>query len=57
MTYYEDIPLRSLENTNQVGLRFRARVAGGAFDRSGHFAHVEEPEAFFDAVRGWIRRT
>jgi proline iminopeptidase len=27
------------------------------FERSGHFAHVEEPEAFFDAVRGWLRRT
>jgi pimeloyl-ACP methyl ester carboxylesterase len=27
------------------------------FEQSGHFAHVEEPEAFFDAVRGWLRRT
>lgn len=27
------------------------------FERSGHFAHVEEPEAFFDAVRGWLGRT
>lgn len=27
------------------------------FERSGHFTHVEEPEAFFDAVRGWLRRT
>jgi proline iminopeptidase len=26
------------------------------FENSGHFAHVEEPEAFFDAVRGWLRR-
>jgi proline iminopeptidase len=28
-----------------------------AFEESGHFAHVEEPEAFFDAVRGWLQRT
>jgi len=27
------------------------------FEKSGHFAPVEEPEAFFDAVRGWLRRT
>jgi proline iminopeptidase len=27
------------------------------FERSGHFTHVEEPEAFFDAVRGWLRRS
>jgi proline iminopeptidase len=27
------------------------------FEQSGHFAHVEEPEAFFDAVRRWLRRT
>jgi pimeloyl-ACP methyl ester carboxylesterase len=27
------------------------------FKRSGHFTHVEEPEAFFDAVRGWLRRS
>jgi proline iminopeptidase len=27
------------------------------FERSGHFAHAEEPEAFFDAVRGWLRHT
>jgi proline iminopeptidase len=27
------------------------------FERSGHFAHVEEPEAFFEAVRGWLKRT
>lgn len=27
------------------------------FEKSGHFAHVEEPEAFFDAVREWIKRT
>jgi proline iminopeptidase len=26
------------------------------FENSGHFTHVEEPEAFFDAVRGWLRR-
>jgi proline iminopeptidase len=26
------------------------------FKNSGHFTHVEEPEAFFDAVRGWLRR-
>jgi proline iminopeptidase len=27
------------------------------FERSGHAAHVEEPEAFFDAVRGWLQHT
>jgi proline iminopeptidase len=27
------------------------------FYRSGHFTHVEEPEALFDAVLGWLRRT
>jgi proline iminopeptidase len=27
------------------------------FERSGHAAHVEEPESFFDAVRGWLQRT
>jgi proline iminopeptidase len=27
------------------------------FEKSGHFTHVEEPEAFFDAVRGWLRRS
>jgi pimeloyl-ACP methyl ester carboxylesterase len=27
------------------------------FERSGHFAHAEEPEAFFDAVHGWLGRT
>jgi hypothetical protein len=27
------------------------------FERSGHFARVEEPDTFFDAVRGWLRRT
>jgi proline iminopeptidase len=27
------------------------------FEMSGHLAHVEEPEAFFDAVRGWLQRT
>jgi proline iminopeptidase len=27
------------------------------FENSGHFTHVEEPEAFFDAVRGWLRRS
>jgi proline iminopeptidase len=26
-------------------------------EKSGHFANVEEPEAFFDAVREWLRRT
>lgn len=25
------------------------------FERSGHLAHIEEPEAFFDAVRGWLQ--
>jgi proline iminopeptidase len=27
------------------------------FEKSGHFAYVEEPEAFIDAVRCWLRRT
>jgi proline iminopeptidase len=27
------------------------------FENSGHFTHVEEPEAFFDEVRGWLRRS
>jgi proline iminopeptidase len=27
------------------------------FEKSGHFAHVEEPGAFFEAVRGWLERT
>jgi proline iminopeptidase len=27
------------------------------FERSGHFTHVEEPEAFFDTVRGWLGRS
>jgi proline iminopeptidase len=27
------------------------------FENSGHLTHVEEPEAFFDAVRGWLRRS
>ncbi len=27
------------------------------FENSGHFTHVEEPEAFFEAVRGWLGRT
>ena len=27
------------------------------FEQSGHFTHVEEPEAFFDAIRGWLRRS
>jgi proline iminopeptidase len=27
------------------------------FKNSGHFTHVEEPEAFFDTVRGWLRRS
>jgi proline iminopeptidase len=27
------------------------------FENSGHFTHVEEPGAFFDAVRGWLRRS
>lgn len=26
-------------------------------ERSGHLAHVERPEAFFAAVRGWLGRT
>ena len=26
------------------------------FEKSGHFAHVEEPDAFFAAIRGWLRR-
>ena len=27
------------------------------FENSGHFTHVEEPAAFFDAIRGWLRRS
>ena len=27
------------------------------FENSGHFTHVEEPEAFVDAVRGWLHRS
>jgi proline iminopeptidase len=27
------------------------------FEQSGHFPYIEEPEAFFDAVRGWLQRT
>lgn len=27
------------------------------FEQSGHFVYVEEAEAFFDAVRGWLQRT
>jgi proline iminopeptidase len=27
------------------------------FERSGHFPHVEEPEAFLAAVRGWLEHT
>ena len=27
------------------------------FEESGHVPYVEEPEAFFEAVRGWLRRT
>jgi pimeloyl-ACP methyl ester carboxylesterase len=27
------------------------------FEESGHFMHVEEPDAFFDTVRGWLRRS
>jgi len=27
------------------------------FERSGHFPHVEEPEAFFATVRGWLKLT
>ena len=27
------------------------------FEQSGHFTHVEEPEAFFEAVRAWVQRT
>ena len=26
------------------------------FEKSGHFTNVEEPEAFFEAVRRWLRR-
>jgi proline iminopeptidase len=26
-------------------------------ENSGHFAHAEEAEAFFEVVRGWLRRT
>ena len=25
------------------------------FERSGHFPYIEEPGAFFDAIRGWLR--
>jgi proline iminopeptidase len=25
-------------------------------EESGHLAHVEEPEAFFEAVKGWVER-
>jgi proline iminopeptidase len=27
------------------------------FENSGHFTHVEEPGVFFDAIRGWLRRS
>jgi proline iminopeptidase len=27
------------------------------FENSGHFTHVEEPEAFFDTVRAWLGRS
>lgn len=27
------------------------------FEHSGHFPYLEEPEAFFGAVRGWLERT
>ncbi len=27
------------------------------FERSGHFPFVEEPVAFFGAVRDWLERT
>jgi proline iminopeptidase len=27
------------------------------FEQSGHFVYVEEAEAFFDTVRGWLQRT
>jgi proline iminopeptidase len=27
------------------------------FEQSGHFVYVEEAEAFFETVRGWLRRT
>jgi len=27
------------------------------FENSGHMPYIEEPEAFFDTVRDWIRRT
>ena len=27
------------------------------FEKSGHVPYAEEPEAFFEAVRGWLRRT
>ena len=26
------------------------------FEQSGHFPYIEEPQAFFDAVRGWLKR-
>jgi proline iminopeptidase len=27
------------------------------FEQSGHFPYIEEPDAFFNAVRGWLQRT
>jgi pimeloyl-ACP methyl ester carboxylesterase len=27
------------------------------FENSGHFAHVEEPDAFCAAIRAWLKRT
>jgi proline iminopeptidase len=27
------------------------------FEKSGHLPYIEEPETFFDAVRGWLRYT
>jgi pimeloyl-ACP methyl ester carboxylesterase len=26
------------------------------FENSGHVPYIEEPEAFFEAVRGWLHR-
>jgi proline iminopeptidase len=26
------------------------------FENSGHLSYIEEPEAFFEAVRGWLHR-